>query len=138
MSTSNPRGLLLALASVLIPIVAGCASTTPRRAISSSSIETGVASYYHDSLHGNTTASGDVYDREALTAAHRSLPFGTTVLVRNLDNGRSARLTINDRGPFVEGRILDVSHRAAQVLGFLDAGLARVSLEIVEAARGGR
>lgn len=127
-----PRAAVLVLASTLLSMVAGCASRPAGGSISTEPLERGIASYYHDRLHGRTTASGEPYDRNALTAAHRHLPFGTTVLVRNLDNGKSARVTINDRGPFVKGRILDVSRRAARDLGFLDDGLARVSVEVVE------
>lgn len=131
MCKAKPHLLVRALSLALALMVVGCASSRPGRSVSSSTIETGVASYYHDRLHGRTTASGEVYDREALTAAHRSLPFGTTVLVRNLGNGKTARVRINDRGPFVDGRILDVSRRAAEVLGFVADGLARVSVEVV-------
>ena len=89
----------------------------------------GEASWYGEAYHGRTTASGEVYDMHALTAAHRSLPFGTRVRVTNLANGRSLVLTINDRGPFVAGRIIDVSRRAAERLGFLEAGLTKVRVE---------
>ena len=94
--------------------------------------ETGIASYYHDSLHGNPTASGEPYDREALTAAHRTLPFGTRILVTNLKNDRSLILTVNDRGPFVKGRVVDLSRRAARELGFIEDGIVRVTIAIVE------
>jgi rare lipoprotein A len=122
----------------LLVIGAGCASSPSGRSVATAPPETGLASYYHDRFHGRTTASGDVYDRDALTAAHRSLPFGTRVLVRNLDNGKSIQLTINDRGPFVKGRILDVSRRAARTLAFVEKGLARVSVKIVQPAREAR
>lgn len=120
---------VLAIA-VLLPAVAGCASTAPSRSATAPLVERGVASFYHDRLQGRTTASGEPYDRNAMTAAHRSLPFGTEVVVRNLENGRSVRLRINDRGPFVEGRIIDVSRRAANELGFVEKGLAEVSVEV--------
>ena len=94
-------------------------------------VEKGEASYYADSLHGNPTASGEPYDRNALTAAHRTLPFGTEVVVRNLVNGKSVRVLINDRGPFVAGRIVDLSYRAAELLDFLREGVVEVRLEIV-------
>ena len=92
----------------------------------------GVASFYHCSLHGRRTASGERYDRSALTAAHRDMPFGTVVRVTNLENGRSLILRINDRGPFVRGRIIDVSRHAAQRLGFERDGITKVSVEVVE------
>jgi rare lipoprotein A len=90
----------------------------------------GVASYYAHKFHGRETASGEIYDETALTAAHRRLPFGTLVRVTNLVNGRSVVLRINDRGPFVEGRVIDVSYRAARELDFVEEGLARVRLEV--------
>ncbi len=93
--------------------------------------EVGVASWYGVPYHGRTTASGETYDMNDLTAAHPSLPFGARVRVTNLDNGRSLVLKINDRGPFVERRIIDVSKRAAQELGFLHDGLARVRVEVL-------
>ena len=95
-------------------------------------VETGKASYYSDSLHGNLTANGEIYDRNAWTAAHRTLPFGTWIRVRNLANGRSVRLRVNDRGPFVNGRIVDVSRRAAEMLDFVEEGLTEVTLEILD------
>ena len=96
------------------------------------SIEEGVASYYADSLHGEPTASGETYDKRARTAAHRTLPFETRVKVTNLDNGRSVWVTINDRGPFVDDRIIDLSRAAARKIGLIEAGTARVRLEIYE------
>lgn len=94
--------------------------------------EEGVASWYGEPYHGRTTSSGEVYDMEAMTAAHRTLPFGTVVEVRNLGNGRSTVLRINDRGPFARGRILDVSRRAARELDMIGPGTARIRLTIVE------
>jgi len=94
-------------------------------------VELGRASYYHSRFHGNRTASGERYDETRLTAAHRTLPFGTRVRVTNLDNGRSVVVTIVDRGPFTRGRVIDVSRRAARKLGFLRDGTARVTLEVL-------
>ena len=88
--------------------------------------ETGMASYYAHKLHGEKTASGEVYDENALTAAHPKLPFGTKVRVTNLANGKGVVLVINDRGPFVDGRIIDLSYKAAQELDFIREGLARI------------
>src|SRR5207344_2364858 len=84
--------------------------------------ETGTASWYGKAHHGQPTASGETYDMHALTAAHRSLPLGTRVLVTNVKNDRSVEVRINDRGPFVRGRILDLSYAAAQQLGALTDG----------------
>jgi rare lipoprotein A len=92
-----------------------------------------VASWYGEPFHGRLTASGEIYDMEGLTAAHRTLPFGTTVLVENLDSGRSVTLRITDRGPFVGGRMLDVSRRAARELGMMGPGIARVRITVVTA-----
>jgi len=96
--------------------------------------ETGEASWYGPGFHGRRTANGEVFDKDALTAAHRTLPFGTLVRVLNLDNGREALLRINDRGPFARGRILDVSEAGARVLGMIESGTARVRIEILRAA----
>ena len=94
-------------------------------------LERGIASWYGPGFHGNRTASGERYDMDAMTAAHRTLPFDTHVEVRNLDNGRRAILRVNDRGPFVQGRILDCSRAGARELGFEGAGLARVELSVL-------
>jgi rare lipoprotein A (peptidoglycan hydrolase) len=94
--------------------------------------EVGMASWYGHPYHGRATASGEVYDMEAPTGAHRTLPFGTRLRVENLDNGRSTTLTINDRGPFAKERILDVSRRVAEELGMLGPGTARVRITILE------
>jgi rare lipoprotein A len=122
----------MVVTAVALLLIAGCAgrgaSTNPA---AQSVFQTGIASYYHSSLHGNTTANGEVYDENELTAAHRSLPFGTEIRVRNLENGKSVRLRVNDRGPFVSGRIVDVSYRAAQILDFVRQGLVDVTIEIV-------
>lgn len=89
----------------------------------------GTASYYGKAHHGKKTASGERFNQNALTAAHRTLAFGTRVKVTNLDNGRSVVVRINDRGPFGRGRIIDVSKAAAEQLNMLRSGTARVRLE---------
>lgn len=91
--------------------------------------ETGIASWYGSDFHGKATANGERYDMDALTAAHRTLPMPTVVRVTNLENGRSLRLRVNDRGPYARGRIIDVSRRAATLLGFQDRGTARVRVQ---------
>jgi rare lipoprotein A len=98
--------------------------------------QTGKASWYGDAHHGKKTASGERYDMTELTAAHRSLPLGTRVRVTNVDNNRSVVVRINDRGPFVRGRIIDLSRAAARELGPLGAGLFSVRLEVLEDAAG--
>jgi rare lipoprotein A len=93
--------------------------------------ETGIASWYGEDFHGKYTANGEIYDLNALTAAHRTLPMPTIVQVTNLDNGRTLQLRVNDRGPFARGRIIDVSRRAAQLLGFEAQGTAKVRVRIM-------
>jgi len=92
--------------------------------------ETGIASWYGDPFHGRDTALGEKYDMNELTAAHQTLPLPSNVRVTNLENGRQIVLRVNDRGPFVNGRIIDVSRRGAQLLGFHDKGTARVRVEL--------
>jgi rare lipoprotein A len=91
----------------------------------------GYASWYGHPYHGRRTASGEVYDMNDLTAAHRTLPLGTRLLVTSLDTGQAVEVRINDRGPFVEGRILDLSYAAARVLGADRQGLVRVRLQVI-------
>lgn len=92
----------------------------------------GQASYYSDALAGHSTASGEPYDPKALTAAHRSLPFRSVVRVVHQGNQRVVYVRINDRGPFVRGRVLDLSRAAASDLGLLGQGVAKVRVEVVE------
>lgn len=93
---------------------------------------TGKASYYGGKFHGRVTASGEIYNQNDLTAAHKTLPFGTVVKVTNEYNGKSVELRINDRGPFVKGRIIDVSTKAAEILGMIAAGVVDVTVEVLE------
>jgi rare lipoprotein A len=118
-------GLRTALLLGLLAVLAGCSTVDS----GSGATETGKASYYGDRHHGRKTASGERFDQHALTAAHRSLPFGTRVRVTNLSNERSVVVRINDRGPFVRGRIIDVSRAAAERLGMLRAGVVPVRVE---------
>jgi rare lipoprotein A len=90
--------------------------------------ETGKGSYYADKFEGRSTASGEKFDQGKMTAAHRTLPFGTKVKVTNVANGRSVTVTVNDRGPFAAGRIIDVSKKAANKLGMVNAGVANVKI----------
>jgi rare lipoprotein A len=94
--------------------------------------ETGLASYYADVLHGEKTASGEPYDKNKLTAAHRSLALGTHVQVINLENNRQVRVRINDRGPFIDDRIIDLSYAAAQSLDMVEKGVVRVKVVSIE------
>lgn len=93
--------------------------------------ETGIASWYGPGFHGKQTANGEVFDENALTAAHRTLQMPSIVRVTNLDNGRSIVVRINDRGPFAHGRIIDMSRRGAQLLGFMRKGTAKVRVELL-------
>jgi rare lipoprotein A len=132
------RSALLSLLPFAVTILIGCTGSQPRFTPSGGegsgealALE-GVASYYADEYNGRQTSSGEIYDMHALTAAHRTLPFGTMVRVRNLDNGRSVDVRINDRGPFKGDRVIDVSLEAAKRLGMIGPGTARVRLEIIQ------
>ena len=114
----------------MILAAAACARL-PRAPAPKAGVEVGIASWYGQEFHGRPTSSREVYDMNDMTAAHRSLPFGTHVMVTNLDNDRSAVVRINDRGPFVPGRVIDLSYAAARVLGVVGPGTARVRLEIL-------
>lgn len=94
----------------------------------------GVASWYGGKFHGRRTASGETYNQHAMTAAHRTLPFGTEVVVTNQATGKSVVVRINDRGPFTGGRIIDLSHKAASQIGMINSGTARVTLEVIGGA----
>jgi rare lipoprotein A len=95
------------------------------------STETGIASWYGHPYHGRRAANGEIYDMEKLTAAHRTLPFDTWVRVRNLSNDRTVDVRIQDRGPFIDGRIIDLSHAAARRIEMIGPGTARVRLTII-------
>lgn len=97
----------------------------------------GVASWYGKKFHGNKTSNGEVYDMHEMTAAHKNLPLPSYVLVHNLDNGKKAVVRVNDRGPFYDDRIIDLSYKAAQVLGFDTKGLANVKIEAITPKEGG-
>jgi rare lipoprotein A len=99
-------------------------------------VQTGKASFYADKFEGSITASGEKYKHSKLTAAHKTLPFGTKVRVTNLANDKSVEVTINDRGPYVEGRVIDLSRAAADALGFANYGLADVKLEVTDPGDG--
>ena len=112
---------------VLLLLLAACAHRAPA--------ETGLASWYAPSLRGHATASGERYRPARLTAASPTLPFGTVVKISRPDDGRSVRVVINDRGPFVPGRIIDVSGAAARRLDLLTVGVATVDVEVVGCRR---
>jgi rare lipoprotein A len=124
------RWLLLAIAIAL----AACGSSKQpekkkRVAVAPSGVQTGKASWYGGKFHNGPTASGETYNKRSMTAAHRSLPFGTRVRVTNLKNGRSVIVRINNRGPYSKGRIIDLSEAAAEKLDMIEAGVVPVRLE---------
>ena len=95
--------------------------------------ETGIASWYGEDFHNKKTANGDTFDMNAMTAAHKTLPLPSVIKVTNLENGKSAKLLVNDRGPFVNDRLIDVSKKAAIVLGFKEKGTTKVKIEFLKA-----
>lgn len=104
--------------------------------VSFAQIQTGKASFYADKFEGNPTSSGEKYRHNKFTAAHKTLPFGTKVRITNLANNEFVEVTINDRGPYVDNRIIDLSKSAAEKLGFINLGLADVKLEVIDAGDG--
>lgn len=135
----HSRARIAALAAALAGIaLAGCAKKHHVTARTPSppqirSGETGLASWYGRPYHGRQAANGEIYDMERLTAAHRTLPFGTWVRVTNLNNGKTVDVRIIDRGPFVDGRIIDLSHAAAVEVDLIGTGVAQVRLDIISA-----
>lgn len=127
-------GLLLLFVSTM---AASCRTAAPRE-VRPGWKERGIASWYGVPFHGRQTASGEIYDMYAMTAAHPTLPFGTVLEVRNLDSGKRTRVTVTDRGPFVGRRIVDLSYAAAMALDMEHAGLARVELRVLVAGDGAR
>ncbi|MBI3798632.1 MAG: septal ring lytic transglycosylase RlpA family protein [Deltaproteobacteria bacterium] len=137
--------VLLMVGLTLPLLLNGCASTVSRRPSPPPIVapvpahpqtgQLGVASWYGPGFQGNLTASGEVYNQHALTAAHPTLPLGTPVEVTNVANGKSVRVRITDRGPFVRGRAIDLSRGAAQKLGIVNAGLSRVRIKPLTGSR---
>ncbi len=108
----------------------GKPSPTGKRKAFSDFEETGIASWYGKDFHGRPTASGEIYNMYGMTAAHKTLPLGTEVNVFNLENNREVKVKINDRGPFVDGRIIDLTYAAAKELGMVNKGIAKVKITI--------
>lgn len=135
------RASLLPTAAVaVLALLAGCSRavvTSPPVPAVTGLEEVGFASWYGAQHQGRRTASGEVFDMNRLTAAHRTLPFGTRLLVTNRDTSQSTEVRVNDRGPFVDGRVLDVSYAAARQLGAVGAGIFPVKLRVI-ALPGGR
>jgi rare lipoprotein A len=123
-------------------VVAGCAILSPSKdpavdvhSVPDGRVHTGRASWYGEAHHGRQTASGEPYDMHAMTVAHRVLPFGTWLLVENRRNGKTVRVRVNDRGPYVDGRVLDLSLAAARALGGTGEGIIRVRYRVIDPSR---
>lgn len=131
--TGSPffRLLLVAVVALLSLPAEAQTRTLPGGRRAEARLSAGTASYYAASLHGRRTASGERYDRHALTAAHRTLRFGTRLRVTNESNGRSVVVRVNDRGPFHRNRVLDLSGAAADALGMRSRGTARITYEVI-------
>ena len=125
--TKRKFKLLSFAASALAILLTACGGSK------SAFTQSGQGSYYADKFAGKPTASGTPYRPGKLTAAHNTLPFGTKIKVTNVKTGRSVKVTVNDRGPHVKGRIVDLSKKAAQKIGLVDAGVAPVQLKVVKA-----
>ncbi|HYF22809.1 MAG TPA: septal ring lytic transglycosylase RlpA family protein [Caulobacteraceae bacterium] len=129
-SQGQPAGRLSILCAILtLALASGFASQAAAQ--SKPFAKTGAASWYGQAFQGRKTASGERFDMREMTAAHRTLPFGTRLEVTNLANGRTVVVRVNDRGPFSGGRILDLSHAAAEKLGFVDQGAAKVAVRLL-------
>lgn len=127
------------LAVVCAAVITTSALTTTLKAASATATpavaeQVGTASWYGPRFHGRQTANGEVFNQHALTAAHRTLPLGTIADVINIENGRSVRVRINDRGPYVGERVIDLSRAAARRLGMVEQGLAKVRVKVVAKA----
>lgn len=129
MTSPRARTLVCLLSIPLFSFLLGSASP--------GTVEEGLASWYGGKFQGRTTASGEIFDTNQFTAAHKTLPFGTIVRVTNVENGLSTVVRINDRGPFVAGRIIDLSRAAAVAIGMAGAGVARVTVLVVPPDEGG-
>jgi rare lipoprotein A len=119
--------LHLGLALLVVYLLLACAQAQS----SQLRVQYGKASWYGETFHGRRTASGEIYDMSKLTAAHPQAPLGSHAIVTNMDTGHAVRVRINDRGPFAQDRIIDVSHAAARQLGMLEAGVTRVKVEFL-------
>ncbi len=134
------RPILFGMAALTFIVLSlfGCAKRVPPPiAPTVGSRQVGIASWYGKDFHGKHTASGQIYNMYDMTAAHKTLPLGTVVMVTNLENNRSVRVTINDRGPFVKNRIIDLSYAAAKAIGMVGPGTAEVMIEVLNLPKAG-
>ncbi len=128
--------MVVLLLSAVLPFAACSGRRTVQIAAPKiGTVETGVASWYGPGYQGKKTASGEIYDMDQFTAAHKRLPFGAWVRVNNLDNGKSTQVRINDRGPFVHNRVIDLSRSAARAIDMIGPGTARVKLIVIAKPR---
>jgi len=130
--------IVIALAPLLFTLCVGCGTRSrahvpaaPPRVARIGSTETGIASWYGNPYNGRRTSSGEIFDMEQLTAAHRTLPFNTWIEVTNLTNGKQVDVRITDRGPFIKGRIVDLSLRAAREIDMIRVGIVRVRIQVI-------
>ncbi|HAS17489.1 MAG TPA: septal ring lytic transglycosylase RlpA family protein [Nitrospiraceae bacterium] len=123
------RPLLIIIVSI---IITSCTLPAYKSPYAAGYVERGVASWYGGEFHGRPTSSGEIYDMYSNTAAHKLIPLGTIARVTNIENRRSVVVKINDRGPFIEGRIIDMSYSAANEIGMVNMGLANVEIEILK------
>lgn len=139
MTRRYTRSLQLAAVFLALAALSACALPPTRVKLpviltpQSRVAQTGIASWYGPGFHGQVTASGVVYDQNDLTAAHQTLPMGTRLMVTNLRNSRTIEVLVNDRGPFAKGRVIDLSHAAAQAIDMIGLGTAPVRIEVIEA-----
>ncbi len=125
----NTRHLYIIIVALL---VSSCAIPAYRQPYAAGYVERGVASWYGEDFHGRPTSSGEIYNMYDLTAAHKLMPLGTVAKITNLENDQSVVVKINDRGPFIEGRIIDLSYSAARELGMAEKGLSRVEIKVLK------
>jgi len=131
---SFARGFVIVLVYCLSIVTVGCCFCRGKPEVEpwdGKKRYTGYASWYGEEFHGRKTANGEIFNMYSLTAAHRSLPFNSIVEVKNLENGKKVVVRINDRGPFVRGRIIDLSYAAAKKIGCVDAGVVKVRLKVL-------
>ena len=113
---------------ILILVLVSCHRKTAPGSSVASGTETGMASYYAESYNGKKTANGEIFNSSEMTAAHKKLPFGTRVKVTNLSNGKSVKVRVNDRGPFIAGRIIDLTRAAAAKIDMVNKGVVKVTI----------